>query len=702
MTLEEKLYAIEKPALSDKGGIGLLPEGKEGTIEEFFENFVKPRLPKENVIKEWHKALMRYTEKSNWPELSCCVRFGNNGSKKKSKWGETDYFKLRRGWLTKNRTDNFEYFFADNSFPAFVYKMALDGVYPSDVCELQSVFQQHKFPYSFGFFIDNKKNEFRGVVIPQGKNPGFLGNYKLSHIFDAGEHFNVAGKEMGDAKLSDVYYPIGHTNDFLRETDRIRRMDISDVEKEVIVAKFLRFAHPFNYFLTPTQKRHICGKPVYKKDIGEDPRMISYMRWYLKETYPHEYNEFVEKIMWYGSTDGDKSMGKERIDIVYGPDVDSKSAGKTSGMASCTKKDAKGKTVKRVSGMIDKNRINDKKYLEGFKVGEIANQALRYILKDGVTNGKITKADIEKFKTEKGRRTSVFMLSQPVLLVSRIAADGRVRGYTEPIDCYGELLYINSQWQENDKEIKNNLIEWIVAWANLYYPTKSKSKAGVSPFADFEKKMEQAGLKSGKTYSSLIRKIMAELGIASIQELNQRLDEAIEYCENMRKERKEDKGRKKYRDAISALRKYKELLNKEFPSEDLLNNGKGNWSELYIRYERGWQSFVPVGEHVTRYCIQDNEITISSDISFMPGPTVVKKINVEDMGELLSILNEAYDYNLFAKSNTSINTVHGKTLTYEYTYRGKSGIDCGRLFEGNSRADVLQTRYNKLIEKLLK
>jgi hypothetical protein len=33
-------------------------------------------------------------------------------------------------------------------------------------------------------------------------------------------------------------------------------------------------------------------------DIGEDSVMIHYVRQYLKKTYPSEYNEFLEKIMW--------------------------------------------------------------------------------------------------------------------------------------------------------------------------------------------------------------------------------------------------------------------------------------------------------------------------------------------------------------------------------------------------------------------
>lgn len=296
MTLEEKILKIDEPKLEDTK-IGLLPKGQEDTIEEFFDNFVKPRFPEKSVIQQWHKVLMDYTD--DLSALSCCVRYGNNGSKKESEFGESGYYKLRRGWLTKNTEDDFEYFFADNFFSSFIYKMALDGFAPADANELRDVFRKHKFPYGFGFMIDDKVNEDKGVVIDTGKEPGFLGNYKLSHIFDAGESFLMDdGSILGDAELSPEYYPIGHSNDFLKESDKIRKMKISDAAKKVIVAKFLRFAHPMNYFLTPSKKLHSCAAKVHMKDIGEDPVMIHYVRQYLKEEYPTEYQEFLDRAMW--------------------------------------------------------------------------------------------------------------------------------------------------------------------------------------------------------------------------------------------------------------------------------------------------------------------------------------------------------------------------------------------------------------------
>ncbi len=316
MTLKEKIDTINRPEVKP------FDDGSNTTIKEFFDEFVLPRLPGEDCIKKWHKLLMEYTDESNFDKISCCVRYGNVGTKARSKYGETGYYKLRRGWLTRNNDDNFEYFFADNFFSHFIYKMALDGFCPEPQ-EFEDAFRKHEFPYGFGFMIDEKINEYKGVKIKTAREPGFLGKYKLSHVFDSGENFLINGvKYLGkaDKQLSDLYYDIGHSNDFLTNSDHVRVMNIDSTAKKVIVAKFLRFVHPFNYFLTPRKKAHTCGGKVYKKDIGEDPEMISYVKAYLKKTYPNEFKEFVEKILWLKSPNVNNGNGNTIINIAYSND----------------------------------------------------------------------------------------------------------------------------------------------------------------------------------------------------------------------------------------------------------------------------------------------------------------------------------------------------------------------------------------------
>lgn len=295
MNIEEKIQNITEPMIEDT--IGLLPDKEYSSVDDFFKNFVKPKLPKKEVVIKWHNILMEYI--ADTKELSCAVRYGNSASKDKSLKGETEEAKLRRGWLTQNTDDNFEYFYADNYLSSFICKMAIDEYCPSSVDELRDIFQKHKFP--FGYPFHHTKEEKECMVIAIGKNPGFLSNYKISHVFDSGKYYDVKGDKRypGIKELSEKYFDIGERNQWRKETDLIRKIKIGEKEKEVITACFLRFVHPINYFLTPPQDKHICEPEVPKKDIGEYPLLIDKVKQHIKGQYPEIYDEFVEKIMWY-------------------------------------------------------------------------------------------------------------------------------------------------------------------------------------------------------------------------------------------------------------------------------------------------------------------------------------------------------------------------------------------------------------------
>ena len=315
MNIEEKIQNIREPKIKET--IGLLPDGEASSVDDLFENFVKPRLPKKEVVIKWHNILMEYI--ADTKELSCAVRYGNSGSKDESLSGETGYLKLRRGWLTQNTEDNFEYFYTDNYMSSFICKMAIDEYCPSSADELRDIFQKHEFPYRFDFHND-KEFEAECVVIPTADNPGFLGNYKISHVFDSGKYYDVKGDKIyqGIKELSETYFDIGNREQWTEEADHIRKIKIGDKEKEVIIACFLRFVHPINYFLTPSNKEHICVPSAINKDIGENTLLINKVKQYMKVQYQEVYDEFVEKIMWY---DEEPNEEYNDVKIVYGNQI---------------------------------------------------------------------------------------------------------------------------------------------------------------------------------------------------------------------------------------------------------------------------------------------------------------------------------------------------------------------------------------------
>ena len=189
MKLEEKIKTIRSPLIKDT--IGLLQSGNSDTIADFFDSFIKPKLPKQEIVKKWHKLLLDYIKDD--ANIGCAIRYGNSDSKAKSLCGETGREKLRRGWLTTNTEDGFNYFYADNYLSSFVYKMAIDEFVPS-LDEFKEMFNQHKFPYGFPFHHD-KQFESVYVTLPTADQPGFMGNYKVSHVFDSGRNYLVNGKK---------------------------------------------------------------------------------------------------------------------------------------------------------------------------------------------------------------------------------------------------------------------------------------------------------------------------------------------------------------------------------------------------------------------------------------------------------------------------------------------------------------------------
>ena len=114
--------------------------------------------------------------------------------------------------------------------------------------------------------------------------------------------------------------------------------------------------------------------------------------------------------------------------------------------------------------MIDFSRILEADYLESFKVGKIARQVLMKIIQIGMDNGKISKAEIDKFRTETGRHTSTFMISKPLLSLNRQDCKGYYRYYADPIAYNSEMLYLYKDWDESDLVVKDNLIKWIREW----------------------------------------------------------------------------------------------------------------------------------------------------------------------------------------------------------------------------------------------
>ena len=109
MTLQEKLNAIREPRIPN------IEVGSSETIAEFWDAFVAPKLIPVEYVREWWDLLKRYVEE---PDALFAIRTFGNGRD----WDRD----LRRGFYNIVTNDTYRFFYTDNFFTAYFFKMAYD------------------------------------------------------------------------------------------------------------------------------------------------------------------------------------------------------------------------------------------------------------------------------------------------------------------------------------------------------------------------------------------------------------------------------------------------------------------------------------------------------------------------------------------------------------------------------------------------
>ncbi len=285
-----------------------------GTIKEFWEIFVVPRLPKSdeiNVYKKWFALLNRYCNDEDAVFAIRCFSNTCGGSK--------NYKTLRRGFYTKTNHP-YSFFYTDNYFAAYFLKMAMDGFVP-EYEDFKACMLSRKFPARFGPH-DSKYEKPKAAYAINGKDPGFGTNgYKIAHIIDTGMNYDVHGKQVGLAEICETYFPRGDYDDWKAETDShgecyVRHLSGLDKEAhEILKAHFLRFTCPFNYVLTPKKSCHICHKNGIN-DIAEHPAFQQYAQEQFYKLFGEEYKKYLECLKIH-STSSVSDPGNFKIDIEY-------------------------------------------------------------------------------------------------------------------------------------------------------------------------------------------------------------------------------------------------------------------------------------------------------------------------------------------------------------------------------------------------
>lgn len=423
MTLEEKLKSIDKPAVLPLG------TGNPTSVEELWRTFIEPRLPKKEIVLQWHRVLMEYIRQSNavFP-----VRGYASPERGYATKGLKKYDTLRRGFLTQT-SDSYRFFYTDNFHVAYYLKLAVDGYVPS-VQELLSAYKRRVFPARFG---TDTSEERELMAMPRGgKNPGFtLAGYMIAHVFDVGKEYYENGKRLSLKRdILDIYYPRGEREDWEVVCDctgdyYLRELDVKPIAKKYMIAAFLRFVHPFNYFLMP--KRTVCSI-----DISGQESLLQYVKSKFRELYGPAYEEFLTLIMPESSCVR-AVLNVKLKNYQYGDVVES------------TTLSTIDSSQKKFTHPAD---IPHNQYSE-MKVGELARKVLSIKLQN------ISLQEAEKF-TIPSHSKSVFNLNFPLLSTERVLDHTGVhRYYKNPIFIQGHKFYLTSQWYENQQRI--TLIHWL-------------------------------------------------------------------------------------------------------------------------------------------------------------------------------------------------------------------------------------------------
>jgi hypothetical protein len=306
MTLQEKLDTIREPRISE------IEVGASETIAEFWDAFVAPKLIPAEYVQEWWDLLKRYIEE---PDALFAIRTFGNGRD----WDRD----LRRGFYNIVTNDTYRFFYTDNFFTAYFFKMAYDHYIPTYE-DFKETMISRKFPARFG--RSQRSERDKAAISLAGKDP-YIANagYKISHIMNAGADI-WDGERL--AKISDIcedYFPRDEYEDWTLHEDSsgsfyARDIEVDEHGKELLKAHFLRLTCPMNFILTPKRNLQQLRVHVRLNDIGESDQLQKYAMKKFHEIYGSMYEEFLSKIAMKPNFDINAiaSTGDFEVGIQYG------------------------------------------------------------------------------------------------------------------------------------------------------------------------------------------------------------------------------------------------------------------------------------------------------------------------------------------------------------------------------------------------
>ena len=439
-----------------------LGDGTAYNFEELWDNVIYPNLPAEETVRAWHKLLLDYVNSDD--AVFILRSFGSYPNR------SSNSAVLRRGFL--NVVNNQMWVvYVDIFFTQFFYSMAKDGFVPT-LGEFKIFMRNRQFPCGT---IQTRTEKAKAAFKSQKGSDVSKKGYKIAHLYSSGEHFD---RECGWVKKGDFcnqYFPRGDYNDWncigSDENGQYyyRNIEVENTEsiRRFLVAHFMRTVHPMNYFLVPNKPGRdkntgIMRTNIYytidgveKDEIGEEKKLISYVREKIKCKYRDIFDEFHDIILpddtFFPEPDNCIINAEYGIDLWRRRIIDS-------GESSISTHETQNNEPRNTLSERQAEHFYLLPQYSSYKVGKLANTVLRNALE----NGKATADEISCMQTLEYSNEH-FGINYPLLVSDRNEGNA-IRYYSNPLTIYDHTYYMCSQWFETEANNDRPLLEsWLLS-----------------------------------------------------------------------------------------------------------------------------------------------------------------------------------------------------------------------------------------------
>lgn len=419
----------------------VLVDGSAKTVAELYDTCIKAHVEmiQKNAVA-WHEMLMRYVKRED--AVFWIRRYESSSQKAKAE--NNGRWPIRRA--CKTEYDDLSYVFVSNFDAHEILNMIRFVDAPSDD-EFADLMKTNKFPLHYDDGEGSDENYI--AVYPKVGSPkaGVLtvGHWYLAHILGVNKDYRCPVD-------FNAMCPRGNLSDWSKQGNVMVRKIAGKFpgERDLIVAHFLRFIDPLNYYVVPGKNFQDNHEYYFRQNqIGEYSVLCNYVAAKYCDIYGEKVmEEFREKVFANSLTE--VSMGGQcNIDISYGANICTKSKSSTGAASSpaSTQKDKSDSITEVKAEVAGCSEV---------EVGKLARGALRHLL----VSNKVSESEIEQLlKAETSKE--IFGLNYPAL-VAIDSMDARLscRYYAGVLDIQNKKYRLCNDWYERNRE---RLVAWLKA-----------------------------------------------------------------------------------------------------------------------------------------------------------------------------------------------------------------------------------------------